>query len=50
VHVEPDVLAEPLEQLLHACVVKCIDPIDETKRWAVWEKCDECVGLGCHAS
>ena len=31
-------------------VLKCVDRVDETKRWAVWEKCNKCVGLGCHAS
>ena len=31
-------------------LLKRVDRIDETKRWAVWEKCNECVGLGCHAS
>ena len=30
--------------------LKRVDRIDETERWAVWEKCNECVGLGCHAS
>ena len=30
--------------------LKRVDRIDETERGAVWEKCNECVGLGCHAS
>ena len=31
-------------------LLKRVDRIDETERWAVWEKCNEFVGLGCHAS